>query len=332
MSLFEEFCAEGEKAIDRWIELALPEDEAIEFKTGLGLDNDGLSKVAKKQIAEELSGMANSAGGTLILGVKTKRENGLDVPISAEPIEEVDRFEKLLRYQLDSLVGPPIPGLRIHVAHTTSNPSQGFVAVEVPRSDRRPHMCRAPDRHTYFKRLGTSSVPMSPYEVEDQILRMKNAELSATLSVRNSGSLAGVQVFQAQIMLENLSDVSASNAWVEVEAASSCRLDNDQKNPLFQVGPRVPRGYSFYALPHLLIPPKGLAMVCQYEVYLAQNGDGHVEVRQPSSPRDMAHSRPAFHLHFGCLNTRAKNISCELSDENLDDLFDSGRLAPWKSE
>lgn len=325
-SPFDEFCTAGEAAIDRWIKDALPEDEAIEFKSGVGLDKGSLARATKRHIGEELSALANSGGGVLFLGVGTAKLNGFDVPHSKAPIDEVDRFASQLKFQLDTLVAPPIPDLRFEVVHTKSDPSKGFVAIEVPRSARRPHMCRAPDLHTYFKRLGTSSVPMSPYEVEDQMLRSKNAEVSAHIRFEDSGSINSARSFAAIIILQNESDISAVSSWAGVDMEAMEFNSDAQKNFGFKVGPRVPKGRTFYAEPYLLIPPGGQAVVCAYDIYLARDQDGNVRVRQPGALRDFAKRVPKLLVQFGCLNTRQKEIGREMTEEDLEDLFDSGKL------
>lgn len=326
MGAFDEFCAAGEGAVNRWISDALPEDESIEFKSGLALEKGSLSRTAKQHIGEELSATANSGGGALFLGIRTKRINGLDVPVATDPIGSVDLFASQLRFQLDTLVGPPIVGIRLEVASAASDVSSGYIAISIPRSERRPHMCRAPDRHTYFKRLGTSSVPMSPFEVEDQMLRAKNAEITARIQFERAGSIGLVRVFAAMVILQNDSDVSALNCWAGV-SMEAMEFQSDRQHLFgFKVGPRVPVGRNFYAESHILIPPGGHAVVCSYQLYLSEKPDGGVDVRQPGDIGLVAARAPKMEVYYGCLNTRQKMVGRKLQSEDLEDLHDSGKL------
>jgi hypothetical protein len=326
MSLFDEFSTDGEAAISRWIAEAVAEDEVTEFKSGIGLDKGALSKTAKRQIAEELSAMANSAGGTLFLGVRTQKQDLLDVPFTREPIEDVDRFGRVLRAQLETLIGPPIPEVAICVRYAVDDKTKGYVAIKVPRSDRRPHMSRAPDLHTYFKRSATSTMPMSPYEIEDQFLRIRNAHVRGRMELQAAGSIGAARIFVGFLILENVSEVSAQNCWAAVQCEGMEFASERQANFGFTVGPRVPKGRTFYAQSHILIPPSGTTAVCAYKLYLAKDADGNVEVRQPDSPRERAARRPETVIEYGCLNTKPQTFGRKLNDEELEDLFDSGKL------
>lgn len=327
MHLLEQFRANGEAALERWIADGVAEDDNTEFKSGAIFDQSGnLTRNGRQSIGAEVSGMANSGGGTIFLGLQSQRVGSLDVASALVPVPVVERALGNLKALLENLVQPHVEGMEFDLAYGSCDERQGYIALTVPRSDKRPHMCRAPELHSYFKRSGSSALVMSAYEVEDQLLRVRKAQLRGRMEFQSSGSIGLTRTSVGFLILENVSEVSAQNCWAAVECEGMEFGGDEQRAFGFTVGPRVPKGRTFYAQGHILIPPSGTAAVCTYRLYLGKDVDGNIEPRQPSFPREPAVRRPEILIEYGCLNTKSQSFGRKFSDDELDDLYDSGKL------
>lgn len=141
-----------------------PEDFTLEFKA-----SEALAKTneKKKELAKDISALANSAGGTIIYGIvedpsthaADKLDAGTDqVEIPPEWIEQV----------VDSRVHPKINGLRVF-AIPVEDSDQAMVAyiVEVPQGTTA-HMA---SDNKYYKRRDRTVSAMEDYEVRDAMAR-----------------------------------------------------------------------------------------------------------------------------------------------------------------
>ena len=320
MDCFDEFEKAGETTILRWVAEGRPEDDFTEFKSGAVLEKGSISKEAKRQLGEEIAGMANGGGGTLIWGVVTKQLNSADIATAAGPIDVIDRVLTAVRGQINNIVQPPVPGIEFAIAKTSSDTTKGYLAVRVPRSERRPHMSTAPGVHSYFMRSGTSTRPMSPYEVEDQMLRQKRAELTATLDMRAKGSVGSATRIFVGVHLNNISEVSALNPYVSA-VVRGLRLSGDTSHS-FVMTSRVPTGMSFYGEPHMVIPPSGIVQPCKFQFYLAKAGDGSIDLRHPDEVTTKFAGAASIELWYGCRDTQQKHLRWLLNEDQAEDLFE----------
>ena len=141
-----------------------PEDFTLEFKA-----SEALAKTdpKKRDLAKDISALANSAGGTIIYGIvedpsthaADKLDAGTDqVEIPPEWIEQV----------VDSRVHPKINGLRVF-AIPVRDSDQAKVAyiVEVPQGTTA-HMA---SDNKYYKRRDRTVSAMEDYEVRDAMAR-----------------------------------------------------------------------------------------------------------------------------------------------------------------
>lgn len=155
---------------------AVAEGLRLEFKEKENPSTSALSKGDKKQIAEAVSSFANSDGGTIIFGIKTKRSGDSDIASELKPIANVEQFASNFRMVCSLNVSPPVPHVEVRSV-ALQDSDDGLIVCEVPRSDQRPHMSTAPGVHSYFRRSFQGNVPMTPSEVRDQILAVRDAIL-----------------------------------------------------------------------------------------------------------------------------------------------------------
>lgn len=320
MSLFDEFCLEGEAAVARWLRDRQPEDDFSEFKSGALFDNGSLTRSGRQQVGSEVAGMANAGGGTLFIGIGTENVDSLDVASTVALIEEVDRALSHLKGQIDNLVQPPVPDLQFEVVRTAVDPTKGFIAIRVLRSDRRPHMCRAPQLHTYFKRSGTSTMPMSAFEVEDQLNRTRRADLEADIEVFHRSSIAEWRRYRLVVKLRNVSDLSAFNAYVGIRRKEQLALDShhDAVYGFSRYGLH-PKQLMLFAEPQIVIPPGDEVTVCDFTFGLASIG-GEIVFREDHGSA----SKPIqlnLEFAYGCKDMRQRIFVWSLSSQQALELY-----------
>lgn len=166
---------------------AVAEGLRLEFKEKEDPSTPALSRTDKKQIAEAVSSFANSDGGTVIFGIKSARRGDADVAVEVRPIAEIDQFASNFHMVCSLNVSPPLPHIEVH-AVPMDDGGNGVLVCEVFRSDQRPHMSTAPGVHSYFRRSFQGNVPMTPSEVRDQILAVRDAILEPVISYPAGGS------------------------------------------------------------------------------------------------------------------------------------------------
>lgn len=162
--------------------LALVEDGAaeglrLEFKEKEEPSSPKLSRTDKRNIAQAVSSFANSDGGLLIYGVRTERRDGADVAAQLMPIADISAFLNNFRAVVSLNISPELQAIDVGAVPSVELLGGGFVVCNVGRSDARPHMSIAPGVHSYFRRSFDGNVPMTPSEVKDQVLAMRDAIL-----------------------------------------------------------------------------------------------------------------------------------------------------------
>jgi predicted HTH transcriptional regulator len=136
-----------------------PEDLSLEYKAAAALDK---TQGKKADISKDVSAMANSAGGTIIL----------------DPVDPAQISIEWLEQVIDSGIQRRIPGLRIHRIGLKSSPSRVVYVVSIPPSNLAPHIA---SDHRFHKRLGTTTAMMEEYEVRDVSRRLDAPALEVFL-------------------------------------------------------------------------------------------------------------------------------------------------------
>ncbi len=152
----------------------------LEYKQELsGVDHE------KKELSKDISAMANTDGGYLIIGIKEDGGRasalvGTPKFIGRQPTEE------WLESVLISNVRPRIT-IRPKVIETTTDSSKVYVVVHIPQSARRPHMVVAEGKNAYYKRYNYQSNYADEHEVRSMFLESKSSgdEMVELLSSRN---------------------------------------------------------------------------------------------------------------------------------------------------
>jgi predicted HTH transcriptional regulator len=198
---------------EKWTEAdvdALPAEEpdVFERKSGELFANQGNFLDA---VAKALSALANSGGGSLILGVK---DDG--TPDGLPPLVGQTAMRDWVEQTIPHLLDYPLADFRVHTV-IKSHPSRipdgrEVVVIDVGDSAAAPHQSKR-DK-IYYRREGGRSVPAPHFYLELLRQRLTNPTLEFTLKKIDSV------------------DVTEHNNGLFLEAKSSCCLQLGAKRPL----------------------------------------------------------------------------------------------------
>lgn len=203
----------GAEALHEMIADKRDETLFLEFKHFKSIDKEVLSTDARKREVKAVCGLANAEGGTLVIGIQTKKVDEIDRADSPVLLKDATAFANRLTSALAENLDPQHPGIGVHPILDAGGPA-GFVVVDVPASDRRPHMSVAKDEGRYFRRGLIGTHAMTNGEVRDLMFAPRRAALEIdllpsltppysyefnsiklTLRIRNVGSAAAVAPF-----------------------------------------------------------------------------------------------------------------------------------------
>jgi hypothetical protein len=157
----------NESDIISLIDTQTPESLTLEYKSCDALKKDESSK---KEISKDVSSFANSAGGTIIYGVKEDNNKIFNFDNGYDPNDRQGITKEWLDQVINSNIHPRINGLIIkQISLETKNPGYVIYAVVIPQATlRAPH--QASDKK-YYKRSNARSVAMEDYEIRDVMRR-----------------------------------------------------------------------------------------------------------------------------------------------------------------
>ncbi|KRE13457.1 hypothetical protein ASE63_18465 [Bosea sp. Root381] len=191
----------------------------LDFKRGDALaKSDG----KKREMAKDVSAMANSDGGQIIYGID---EDGAGNATSWAPPADRSINADWIGQVLDQNVSPRIEGLRIREIPA---PGSGLAfVVAAPRAiTRAPH--QASDKR-YYRRHERESVPMYDYEVREAMRRLQDPQLYCrfSLGIAHPGLMNnGREGLQIACHIGNRSSVPA--LYVSLSIFVDARLAKEQ--------------------------------------------------------------------------------------------------------
>jgi hypothetical protein len=153
-----------------------------------------LNPEGKRRAMKAICGLSNSVGGTLVIGIQTAKSDDIDIADEAKPVSDASSFANRLKAAIAEGLSPQHPGIEVYPVLDGGGPA-GFVVVDVPRSELRPHMSLAKDEYRYYRRGLVGTTPMHHGEIRDMMLAPREASLSLTFQVsihsRSAGSFGG---------------------------------------------------------------------------------------------------------------------------------------------
>lgn len=138
--------------------IRLSEDSFLELKE-VRFAGGNLRGPTQDVLADELAGLANSAGGVLLLGVEDTNRQVLGIPI-----ERLDAVEQVVRQACEQSIKPPLaPIIERLTLPDLAGTEQPVIRIEVERSL---FVHQSPGG--YLHRVGSSKRPIPP----DQLARL----------------------------------------------------------------------------------------------------------------------------------------------------------------
>lgn len=233
--LFKKFQAEGAKTIHALVEMEQQETLKLDFKANAIKDGRtlfekegrNLSKDGKRAIAKELSAFANSAGGLLILGVDCSKKHAGDIDCAdkATPLTNLAACHATMNNEISQLVQPVIDDIDIITVLEEGMEDEGYIILKIPRSPRRPHRGEAASQKQYYKRMGSSSLPMEHYDIEDAFKRSNSPDLELRHEVTMLADSSAERIVACKLIAKNIGEATAKNIHIEIKNGFPFHVD-----------------------------------------------------------------------------------------------------------
>ena len=154
----------------------IEESAGLEYKGAGALDK---SDQKKRDITKDVSAFANSAGGTIIYGIK--ESSGSNPPRLPEALKPID-CRKISKEWLDQIIGqirPRVRGVEISAIKVGSSAADYVYVVEIPQSST---AHQALDLR-YYSRRNFESTAMEDFEIRDVLHRVIHPTLDVLLRI-----------------------------------------------------------------------------------------------------------------------------------------------------
>lgn len=163
--------------IKQLIDNQIPESLELDYKAAnsLAKDNDKPFEISK-----DVSAMANSAGGTIIYGVREVGEKRPRLLTEIDPVDQTKIPKEWLERVIGDKVRPRIQGVIIHPVRVSQNLSEVVYVVEIPKSTT---AHQASDLR-YYRRYNFESAPMYDHEVRDVMARSQHPRVVLEFAVK----------------------------------------------------------------------------------------------------------------------------------------------------
>jgi len=166
--------------IKRLVSDGIQEARELEYKLKL----PGQSYKDKRDFLAEVSAMANTAGGTIVYGIKERKDEegkNTGIPESIEGLEKLNfdqakqRLDNLLRNCLE-------PSLTHHlIPPPVTVGSNQVLLVGVPRSLFAPHMVKYEDHWRFYRRSNSGKYPVDVPELRELFLQAHEWDRQASV-------------------------------------------------------------------------------------------------------------------------------------------------------
>lgn len=152
----------------------------LEFKQKQDARHGTLEDRDKKNFSKAIAGFANSDGGILIWGIRTRAKD--EAAVQLKPINQVDDFIKSLKSFLMYAAQPVVDDILIERISKEKSKSKGYVKCLIPASYKAPH--RAIDRE-YYKRSVEGFYRLEHFDLEDMFGRKQKPLLDLIIEVKS---------------------------------------------------------------------------------------------------------------------------------------------------
>ena len=139
-----DFDSVTEQDLQVLVEAQVPEGRRLDFK----LTQYGTTDSEKRELLKDVSALANTQGGHLIIGVREKEGIATEVVgvSDIDPDAEIQRVEQIIRSGLD----PPVLGIRTKAVRLPNG--ENVIIIRIPRSFNPPHRVAAQGSNRFYVR------------------------------------------------------------------------------------------------------------------------------------------------------------------------------------
>lgn len=170
-----------------------PESLVLEFKALKALGGDSTQR---NELSKDVSAMANSAGGTIIYGIRERKVGATPVAADLDDDPEAPRVTaETLEQRILGSIQPRPHGLSIQTV-PLQNGNVAIVVTIPAASSQGPH--QASDRK-YYRRFNFQCEPMHDYEIRDVMRRASVPELHVSFSPIATSEVAGEEDLMARV-------------------------------------------------------------------------------------------------------------------------------------
>lgn len=160
--------------LDLYLSEKHAENQNLEFKRADAL---GKNPERKKQIAKEVSAMANAAGGTVIFGIKEIETGGIKHAGDFDPVDAEEFAQEWLDQVIADNTEPPV---KCEIVQISVDAGVVYV-VEIPQGTEA-HQVTASGDLRYWQRLNTVLRKMRHFQILDVMNRRKTPDVIAEMS------------------------------------------------------------------------------------------------------------------------------------------------------
>lgn len=148
--------------------LKVEESQRLDYKNGLFLKNN-----CQDALTKQITGFANSDGGTLIIGVAEGQGAQKHLAIGFAPCDGIEWSKERVEALIDANISPRIPGITVHPIRIDGDIQRSVYVIDIPKSD----TCHQASDARYYFRLNFSTEPMKDFQVRDVMNRAKSTRL-----------------------------------------------------------------------------------------------------------------------------------------------------------
>ncbi|HEX8196081.1 MAG TPA: ATP-binding protein [Pyrinomonadaceae bacterium] len=143
------------------------------------------------ETAKDVSAMANTGGGVIIYGIDEDTSGRPTVPSPIALEGQREKIDQIIRTSVSE-----VPYYNISAIPTQSDPTQGYLVVTVPPSERAPHMVIVKGEKRYYGRGETGNYVLSESEVARLYERRKVAQTEILPLLRSKAKFAPFDNFR----------------------------------------------------------------------------------------------------------------------------------------
>ncbi|MFJ2154205.1 helix-turn-helix domain-containing protein [Streptomyces microflavus] len=151
-----------EDDLQRAVENHIPESVDLDWKKDFYKGTDA----GKKELAKDVSAMANTAGGIVVIGVNDGEQDHAHNLAPFDPVQ--GHGEEWIRSVLANWVQPVVPNVGVRLVKSVAEAGKIYWVLTVPASTQAPHAVAAPGNDYHFRvhvRHGTTIRSLAESEI-----------------------------------------------------------------------------------------------------------------------------------------------------------------------